>query len=843
MSFKIHPSFSIGAPRGKYNKKYYNIIDDIKKCFSERYPKHWASIEPYLIRLETNPSFTFDILYGLVQSGKSIAALMIMWVIIIQHHYHVAFITKNRTDVRLDILSKMKHGSLPEIISKVCLKHGLTEGQKQSFLVDPVVGLSSKSRKTGQQVLPIFLMNSANNREVLKFFKSFRSLHGTHCVFVVDEVHELYTGSPESILKGELNIGEARTLLHKIWEYCKTSQASLLGITATPASAMVADPLCWVNDIYTLKADLPAPGLSYYGYTHDSTELTGTVAHLKEHNDINTIRKILQRPRVTLQNGNKEVRFIYISSYTECKDQYALLETLQEEFGDEIYAKMFVGVETAQKWDISSEHVAPTLNDFFKPEHLTDKICQQGAMILIAQKKLAAACTVKPELGAKACEREILNEKYSVTGITDQISKCAGNMEAQMQRFRLFGWYPVGHESNFWTEEASLDDVNTGIIKTMQDIIKQYDGTKGPESLAEFSSSMSTIKQVCSGAQLYNVGKRYGVSWKLSTQLPTEGVELETELHRGLVDQEQFDADHRTLRQFAYVKKSSADPQRGEDAKEARDALKAQLEKGDSAFQMPWPQNTETHRDSRYNDILKASVHPRGEESNWRVNAFVYHQDLFNCSIDQLTTIQFKETYEERAHWHREGCCANTDPGHAIHVPRDQTIWYKVSGSSPVSIPSYLVFQQSRLLKHTYIEKFKAWTPNEKYQQALDSIEASIRDCLLKKRPFRWVLYDLLKHKRPSGENASRWMSGQEKAFKKKYPIKYRECRKLYDHANRIDDAIPKISKILVEAFRPKLKLKLKRVVIRPIQPQPIPLIKLRKPIKPIKRRTLIRPI
>lgn len=698
------------------------IIKAVKARLAEVYPKYYKSVEPYLKDFEENSgAFSYSLLEGLVQQGKTIAVIIIIWVLNIEHGVVTPFITKNLSTVRTDILSKFRNGFLNPLVKQVCLDHDVPS---KKYTIKAVAGHKKSGISPG--TVPIFLMNPTNHRSVISFFEQVKStLSGRgKCVFVVDEVHELYTDfrgfvAAKGFTKTEKDTFSNRHLLHALWGLCREHGfSSILGITATPYRTMTSDPECIINHHYLLDADPPCKGLDYFGYSRTKQCLENIQVHTSDDDDVcATMRDILSQPVSTLQNGAKEIRFVYISTHAQSADQVEMLEDLQDEFGDQIYCQLLIGRDTQVKWGIPREYVAPSLASFFSESNLTDEICTSGAFVLIAQKTLAASVTVKPELG-QTCGRKVDGQDYQIVGITDQITKSAGNLEAQMQRSRLFGWFPTGHSSRFWVTKASIRDFQSGFIQTSSQFTENYDPKVGPESVANIAVT-TRIKSICASSCPYRVGKRFGVSRVTTDIRPQRGRSLKTKTYP--LTSLEADWSGLTLADLSSAEKSKL-----------RKAILKATKQDSTRFHMPWKQKKIPG--ARYNQILESCVRPNTEKgANWCINKYVTCEngEPWSVPIHELVLVTFTVCCEDRPHWAVQGNCKQCEDNETCdeHVDFSTKIWFHDGFH-------YQSFSIGKMMSHSKIEQFRTWNYNRTHYQILNSLGVATPRIVAKMKKF-----------------------------------------------------------------------------------------------------------
>lgn len=478
------------------------VIEAIIRAFQERWPNNYASIEPYIAHLTTTSTSggvsardVFSLLMGEVQSGKFLTINILTWILVFKHGYHVTYMTKRLDIVRTDVLSKLHDGLIKQVVDQCCLDHGVLSAKYQLDTVGGLALTEEKSRES--RVCPIFLMENIN---YLRLLEHLERNTGKKMLVIADEVHELFTDTSFDILDGGLRQGVTitnRHFLHKLYSMCtECRDLRMLGVTATPERALVKDPICCIDRIFYLTPDPPMEGFDYYGYNREG--LQNVAVNEREETDVDTIHRILDRKPTVLNNGQCEIKVVYICTATYAADQALIYERIVKEFGDRVHCKMLISADTCRDNNIPAEYVTSSLAEFFNSSNLTDEICTNGALVLIARKTLAASATVKPEIGS-SCARTIGRQQYTVVGITDQITGAGSSIEDHLQKSRLFGWYPNGHSSTYWVTEGYMADMQHGVNDTHRRIVDQYDCEQRLDSIRVVNSSMSKVRKICAG--------------------------------------------------------------------------------------------------------------------------------------------------------------------------------------------------------------------------------------------------------------------------------------------------------------------------------------------------------
>jgi hypothetical protein len=392
---------------------------------------------------------------------------------------------------------------------------------------------------------------------------------------------------------------------------------------------MAGDPICFPREIVDLEVDLPFKDAVYCGYNREKATLQNIDIEIgEEDSPIDVIQRVIDRPKSEI-NGAEEIPFILISTERETVGQKQLLDVITEHFGNSVYVKTF----NSGKHEGNENSLA----SFFKPEMLTKEICKKGACVLISQGCCAAGITMKPELGAQ-CRASYDGTDYEIFGITDQILSIKSTNSAQtlMQRLRLFGWYPRGHNSTLWV--LNHDHVlafQSDLIRIDNQFRQKYDGGVGPVSVKQILTHSKVIKRICGGTSeddpYGSDGHRYGFHYEVVHAKP-EGdgfIELETQIVWSKIS---ATWDGRLLRDLF---KQQSD----------QNALRAELLKGIGPARIHAPYN-----ETREKELFQACVAPKmqTDKNRYQVDGLVWGRHGINTPIVELYIILFIDNWKER---------------------------------------------------------------------------------------------------------------------------------------------------------------------------------------------------
>jgi len=665
-------------PRG-YSTEYYEIINEIENGIKQKYPNTFESISPIIQKYVQNTTGGLDLLHGLVQSGKSPAIIIIMWLLNIKYDIHTLFLTKKLGSIREDFVDKLKNGFLNTIIDTVCIARKLTSIQTNYFKLTPKI-LSDRDKTCERGYIPILLMEPHNYKELVGYyFRTFKDTRSAPCVALIDEVHELYTDLEEFVVNKGLIRGKKsnRHILHWLINKAQAFKCQVLGITATPYRAMSSDPICCPREIYNLNTDQPFPGAKYYGYNIKQEKIQNITIHqysgdeMSDYLDLIETILLQERRRVC---EKKEILVICVMIEAENGPQEQLYHAINEKFDDLVYCKTFHQGK-------SSEINCELLDSFFNSNNLTAKICESGALILIGKNRMSAGITVKPSLKS-SCTATFDNIEYSVYGITDQIMDGPSHAQASMQLMRIFGWYPENHASRLWVPEGHECIYDTELIRIDNQFRDNFDPLIGYNSVAEIISSTPLLKRICgSGSEdPYIVANRYGFKHKLMNAKPADGIELKTKI----IHAYQLKIDHP---KWASVGKTTLSDFR-ESRKPTRNKKEHMELHKEVVNSIPAGYSTEKLLigcdKERIKQIYTAAVSPKehGSGNNWQVNSILTGSKGHLTPLNELVLIVFEKNWEER------------------EKMVDGQTFYFYTGFG------YMVITQSKIFKHKYIEFF-----------------------------------------------------------------------------------------------------------------------------------------
>jgi hypothetical protein len=606
---KTLPSDYFNNRSGEKDELYRQIVDEIITELDKDKPNTMVAVRQMVDNLR-NPNSFYGLLVGEIQAGKTPAQMILTWIFSRHPEFRgsVCFVTKNLDAIRRDIMGKFKSDLINRHIVTVCKRHGIKAiDAVNQFGLTYHIYTDHKTDQLGLAgQVEIMLMQKDNFSHIRRWYSELNKFaRAAPILFLVDEMHEMYAGSNDLIenngLTDATKIGNAG-MLHWFQKKSLERRCYLIGVTATPYAPLSADPVCWPTRVYNLKTDAPSPGLTYYGYIDhqlckdikiDTFDPNITV-------DLKIIDNIIRRPRKTLANGNTEVTFMCLTNLTYNKGQEDAANIIKHKYKDSVDVLVF-----------NQENDIP-LNEWFRKEMLTKKVCQSGAIVIIGRACMAAGITIKP---AKPLLAEHDGVTYQVTGITDQFMPNSSNLNltSMKQLMRILGWFPVGHAANLWLPSEKLHAVyrsEFGYVSLQ--FMEKYDPSIGSTSVNEIDLPSPHIKKfyndhVYAGDQHYGCHLYDNISHP--HLFPNDGTELEImykpvnidALAREGIDPERTIASFYALAKEQHRLHSACGFKKG----------------GGGLFQIAYKQD-------RYEEIIKAALQPREHDKRLHVNAFLW---------------------------------------------------------------------------------------------------------------------------------------------------------------------------------------------------------------------------
>lgn len=566
------------------------VICGVEEEFGKKYRNQYNSIRPILEKLDRNEP-DYYLIYGLVQSGKSLCIAFLLWMIKYKYNKCPIFLTKNLSSIRKDIMEKLTNGLIVDIVKKVT-----TEKEYGWFLPKMVALCDFKKSKNQINSIPVFLMNRYN----FKCLKTLVDRIGQeNLVFCIDEYHAWFTEQKKFIEnQGLTKVSSGQSILYWLFEICK-NRNFMIGVTATPFR-ILADSHLYPkkSNIISLKIDPPLPNLQYYGFNMNEKHCRNIKVKSfemdKEQMFVINIIKTIWKNRFKYA----QCPFIFIpiesQNFKQNKLKKWLISKLQN---DLIYIKTF------------NQQDPYHLDNFFS--NIPNLIKQKGIIVLIAARRIDTGVTVKPSKP----------DKY-IWGITDEILCNFKSLEHDMQLMRLRGWFPEKHTSHLWVPIEQVDVYKMDMWKLADTIVNQYDGH--PRSLSTlpcenkhiqhiFGSQVTDLFRLCSKEKTRMLIFKQSHPPNNIPILPTHFYPI-------------FLPDYSTIN-ISQLKNKSL--------------FKKYINiKIGNTFQIGYSKQ-------RYSQILRAIVNPN-DQSNWQVNGFLYGPQDNMSNINTCWKVIFDQPWSKR---------------------------------------------------------------------------------------------------------------------------------------------------------------------------------------------------
>jgi hypothetical protein len=566
---------------------------------------------------------------------------MLIWLSVYKHNLCPIFVTKKLNSIRIDIIDKLTSSSsdLIKIIHNCGIEYGLSTLEIQKYIPNMAEYITTKCiSKIEPNYVPVFLMQKDNYDQLSRYHHMVVESN-RKSVFIIDEVHEMYSEQGKFILKNGLKLTQTHAnigILH--WmkdQVLDKNHAHMIGVTATPYR-IFADPFIRpsgsVDDnggVHRLEADQPFENAKYVGY-HDDSSYTFNINSYADDNITYVIDQVHARPRTN------EVPFILCTSERINEAQDCLVESLARHCHSNAipaYIKSF-----HQKTD-QTQYNCDTLDDFFRA--IPDHIYETGIIIMIGDKRLDTGVTIKPSSMLNCVRGSV-----KISGITDQINGSFKSLEANMQKCRLFGWYSQDHQSNLWVPADEVEVYTEGIPQVHNQILNKYDGN----IICEIVTPTPKMNHItgADATDMYKVvvndrNKKCVV--EIKDKKPDNVPELKTRIYK------------MTGNETIQSKRTHA-----------KGALKsAFVQQINATYSNTHPEKLQVAwSEERYEQIQKAIFEP-DSKSNWKVNSFIYGSQYNESHLDECTFVIFEDDYETRIQrqltieHHNQLCCQIDD--------------------------------------------------------------------------------------------------------------------------------------------------------------------------------------
>ena len=623
----------------EYTDVGQDFIEAVKMKFIKKYPSFWKSIEPIIDNF-VEPTNFYYIMYGLVQSGKSIALCFIMWWIIYKHGYIPIFLTKNLDSIRQDISIKMSQGCIPEIIDTLCKRdkrfREFNESNKNYFIPalnksdDLTMYYKSKSENYSTRdgnVIVVFLMHKANYNNLVELTTR-AGKKEQRLVFIIDEYHVWFPDQTKFIENGgstyNKNENSISALDINYWLHTlrQEKQHFIIGISAT-LFRVLADPVLHPekDQIINLHSNPPAPNLKYFSFVFNANDIEPNDfrwirvrTYETKKDDYAYIMKIINNIRDN-RDSYTEIPLVLITTEMQNTKQLELKKKIDWEFKDQ-----FVRTEI-----FNQEHNNSLVNLFDKFALHFDDYEMDGIFVIIGDRRLDTGITVKP---TKADQLEY------IWGITDHILPAFSHLESNIQKLRLIGWYPEDHNATVWVPLGEADVYKKEMWDLEKDIMTRYDGT--PKSISRLTTPSDIIQHMTGKGKndTYKLtSKKTGYNIKLTDEEPEDAEILQTT----------YETIGERAREFSDIKLGDLRSHRDNQKK-----LRKYLHFGKLNFEQI------CYDDSRQRNLIESSFEPQYKDgklvNGQQVNALVIpppNSDI-DCLIKDCLLVKFDETWENR---------------------------------------------------------------------------------------------------------------------------------------------------------------------------------------------------
>ena len=473
MDFFIDHSESTG-----FKPIYFTIVDVIIALYFEKYP---ANREPtlHLINKINDPriDFKYELLVGKVQFGKSPVATMAMWILTYKNLHNCVYFTKNLIDLRNDFKSKLGMSMITAVIRDFFDSYECDLAEPEQlidyFTLKPF-DIYSRKNTFSRGDVAIMLYNGSNYNRIIQFYKTSHTLNNgrpTPLTFILDEIQDLYTKKYSIYVHNSGLISRKKKISNRkilSWFELKMHQKKIrcIGITATANNCLSQVP--HPNSITSINFQAPIPGYVYFGLETDRVNI------VEQYENINlTVQRILDGAHA-VYDGNKEIKTILISTKRENVDMLEITRSLELMFGDKILVRILAQDELKNK----RNHT--TLKSLYQSvkRNITDKVCNEGAIIIIGKGRVGAGITLAPYVVNVNIEHtDSDRQSFKCHGLTDQIVGKQNNMTSDEQLLRVLGVYHEQHRCYLHVLKEDLIYYKEDIMSIKNQLISKYDGT------------------------------------------------------------------------------------------------------------------------------------------------------------------------------------------------------------------------------------------------------------------------------------------------------------------------------------------------------------------------------
>jgi hypothetical protein len=630
-------------------EEYWNIVNKIWSKLCEKYVNSTTSLEKCFKNMEEFEKFMYDVIYGDVQSGKSLAIMLLGW----YSWYKMIdivpiIITKVRTVVADDFSNKASdNGKVNKVIKSVINECYGKRGETFKNDVYEFFKLKAYVREDIRKSLPvlkmgdilILLMNHAHFKDCVRYF-NMNCVQNKRTLIMIDEVHEMYTvhhkNRKTGLTKEQLSGLKNQKMMYWLYEEWKQKKIYLVGISATLGRAIV-DRDIHPTTVYKLTSDVES-GNKYRSLDKIQRKILSD-SDFKPETIVETLKEIKSIPHFTY-NGKKYIKCVLINTEYLNDGQEQLKKRLEKE------CEMIVRVINQTNESIHETFENLKSSDYSK--------LVNGGLVLIGCKMFEAAVSVKPSVGTDV-KFDYKGESYELFGLTDMIFKSSKNLENNIQRMRLFGIYPGRYILRLWSTEETFELLKEQ-MRVNKELVERYD--KGPKSIESY---MTSIKFDLFGDTPYK-NKSWTLKWREQME-EVEGIKLNTRIYKKVLTEEQI----KEFNGNGFYKISDFFKKTIERNK-LKNMIKSNLKIELKDFQLPYSEK-------RYVELMRDIV--RNEQKNeWRIqNMFTgkqgHNSKLEDCYVIQFDPVEKRPVYNEKQNYYY-----NVGDGYVVYHKKENNNEY-----------------------------------------------------------------------------------------------------------------------------------------------------------------------
>ena len=689
------------------NRCYNAISEYLWTKIRSAFPKTVNSVKTLTEDKTQNNEYT--LVYGAVQSGKSRAIMVIAWYCcFISLDRCPVVLTINLDSVRTDFMKKAgPNGEINQLINTAVHDPAFENLVRPMMTADQIRELDLTGGFSGDALyrwfslkptdframskqqhapigdLPVLLQNPANLNQVIKYHKINNS-SGKKVFVIVDEIHRMYTepmqkrlfGLTEKSLPKKNGATNCICMMYWLHDKCRELKLELVGVTATPARA-TTDVHVYPSRLIKLESDavvIASTHLQYYGsFNEKEIKTETTVFDVTESCEtvVSVLKNIISRPACSFQFGNEtriaiKTVLITINHYQE--DHQIVRSTLESDPEIGGLLEVFV-VNSNDDCGQKLQEVFDSLARVSKTSKLHQTKLAYGAVVIIGQGCFAAGVSVKPignqriefrERGNERGDESTATKTFMLFGLTDQIyvATTGGrpkSLECNLQAMRIFGWYPRNYDLHLWSSQLDLDLLRDQ-LKTNRHLVDRYD--QSPESIKTYVYDPRLLYKLYDKDPYRADKASYPIERLNTTMRPvwTDGrreMELKTKVYpvgTWMADGDGLktfsDQELLTLSGFFGQRDQQITLRRRvkmavETFMDDTAERKLVLDRIYSKFQIPYS-------DTRYREILRASMHPGPTVGSAPVNAYLTGFARENTRLSDMFLVVFEEEWDKR---------------------------------------------------------------------------------------------------------------------------------------------------------------------------------------------------